>query len=482
MKYIDQMVLGAGHSIILSNFNDPGAFEQSFEQYFKADKMNDFGLFSKKENKSEVEISEDGFIEPVYRMLSEVVVAKKYNPTDFSKPGVLKNSINLLKGQTVYTNHCSSVGNEVGAVKEVFWQESFKQDGVVIPAGFNAILKIDAKSNEKLARGIMMDPPSVHSNSVSVTFAWEPSHTFKDLWEFYEKLGTYDEKGELIRRIATYIINYSEASLVSHGADPFAQKIVDGGKLNHVAHAATSYYGTMKNSKEDLNEVLKRNIYFGDFKLLDTLENGLITPVLNSNINHNTGEFNNKGDNTQTVINNMKTEKKDNQDTQEQNQIDLSSLFGTGLLNLAEGKEASLELAQEMIKSLVSKNTDLQNQVELMKPKVTIADKYVDSLRNTTLETYKKVSGGEDKADANILQLIGSTDVNVLESLNKSYQAQLEDKFKMKCSKCGSTDVSRSSSLSEDGAQGTQVDTESNSDNPPQDVIKTITQNKLNKK
>lgn len=474
MVYLDQMILGAGHSILLSNFNNPsGEFNDHFAQYFNAGQISDFGLFSEKGSKDQ--ISEDGFIEPVYRMLSEVVVAKKYNPTDFSTNGVLKKSMNLLKGQTVYTNHYSSVGNEVGVVKEVFWQDAFKQDGVLVPAGINAKLKIDAKSNEKLARGIMMDPPSVHSNSVSVTFAWEPSHKFKDLWEFYEKLGTYDEKGELIRRVVTHIVNYSETSLVSHGADPFAQKIVEGGKLNHIAHAATSYYGTMKNKQEDLNEVLKRNIYFGDFKSLDTLENGLITP----NINHNTSIYNTKGITTQTN-NNMEKENIENQQTEDTKSLDLSILFGTGLLTLAEGKEASLELAQEMIKSLVAKQTELQGQIDLLKTKASIADKYVDTLRNSTLEVYKKVSGGEEKADANILQLIGYTDVNVLESLNKSYQAQLNEKFKMKCSKCGSHDVSRSSSLSEEENEP-EENHESTTENYDRDIIKTITKDKLNK-
>lgn len=473
MIYLDEMVLGAGHSIMLTNFNDPtGKFNENYQHHFKAEKLSDFGLFV---DTGSNEISEDGFIEPVYRMLSEVIVAKKYNPTDFSRPGVLKKSMSLLKGQTVYTNHWSAVGNEVGVVKETTWQNSFEQDGVVVPAGINGRLKIDAKSNEKLARGIMMDPPSIHSNSVSVQFAWEPSHKFKDLWEFYEKLGTYDEKGELIRRVVTHIVNYSETSLVSHGADPFAQRIIEGGKLNHIAHAATSYYGAMKNSfsggQEELNEVIKRNIYFGDFKALDSLENGLITP----NINHNTSGFNIKGDNTKTDKN-MVTENQENQETQ----VDLSSLFGEGLLTLAEGQETTLEAAQSIIKSLVSENAQMKNTIEANKPLVGVAGKYIQNLRDTTLETYKKISGGEDKADTNILQLIGSTDVNVLESLNKGYQLQLEEKFKLKCSKCGSHDVSRSSSLSEEEKE--DIKEEGKMENSSENVMDKLYKTKLHKK
>ena len=51
-------------------------------------------------------------------------------------------------------------------------------------------------------------------------------------WEFYDKLGTIAEDGTMVRRIATRIISYKETSLVSHGADPFAQLIKDN-KINN---------------------------------------------------------------------------------------------------------------------------------------------------------------------------------------------------------------------------------------------------------
>lgn len=49
-------------------------------------------------------------------------------------------------------------------------------------------------------------------------------------------MGTYDEEGKLICRIATRIISYKETSLVWHGADPYAQKIVDG-VINNIQYA-----------------------------------------------------------------------------------------------------------------------------------------------------------------------------------------------------------------------------------------------------
>ena len=89
---------------------------------------------------------------------------------------VLKKSMQMLIGQTINIDHEIAVGNAIGAVSEVFWQPAYKtKSGIEVPAGINAVLKIDGKSNPRIARGVMMDPPSIHSNSVTVRFKWEPS-------------------------------------------------------------------------------------------------------------------------------------------------------------------------------------------------------------------------------------------------------------------------------------------------------------------
>ena len=466
---VDQMILGSGHSIIFASSKQASAISFGI----KDDSMN-FGLFQGKYAEDEGEDAE-GYIEPTYRLLSEAIVAKKYNPTDFSKKDVLKNSMPLLIGQTVYTDHDTSTDNQVGAIKEVYWQEAYKSDGITIPAGVNGKFRIDAKSNPKLARGIQSTPPSIHSNSVSVTFSWEPSHKFDNLWDFYDKLGTFDDKGELVRRIVTGILSYSESSLVSHGADPFAQKILKSGKINNIPHAAANYYGAMKNA-EDYNEVAKRSIYFGDFKSLDTMENG----SLSYEKLHNTGNTNNKGEDNSTKQNNMNKDKKKTDGTAEEAHIDLSSLFGEGMLSHEDNAELTLELAKESILALIGEKAKLTEANLVLKEKEVIADKYIDSVRSLTLENFKKVSGGEEKADKNLMNLIQTSNINVLESLGLSYQTQMEEKFKLRCSKCNSTDVSRSASLSENENEDEEdlVDEEIST----QDIIKRMTDSKLSKK
>ncbi len=178
------------------------------------------------------------FVYPTFRLLSEVVVHRKYNPIDFSKPGVLKKSMGMLEAQTVYANHEMAIGNHLGVVQEVSWQESYTTaSGKKIPAGINGVLKIDGKSHPNIARGLTMNPPAIHSNSVTVNFAWEKSHPKLSDEEFRAKLGSYDDKGELVRRIVEEVVGYHETSLVAHGADPFAQIINEQGEITNPEYA-----------------------------------------------------------------------------------------------------------------------------------------------------------------------------------------------------------------------------------------------------
>src|SRR5690606_30627173 len=171
-----------------------------------------------------------------------ISVHKRHNPIDFGKNiEVLQKSMSLLVGQTVNADHETMIGNALGAVRDVQWQESYVSAGKKVPAGFNAELRIDGKSNPRIARAINSDPPSIHSTSVTVEFEWEQSHPKLPAHEFWSKLGTLDEKGQLIRRIVTGIRRYHEISLVSHGADPYAQLIKKDGKIHNPKFAHITY-------------------------------------------------------------------------------------------------------------------------------------------------------------------------------------------------------------------------------------------------
>ena len=461
---VSTMTLGAGHSIMVSNVPKGLDLTALSEKYFGAAKVDQesvekYGLFG-----SDIDYNtyfpdvtpkdfnpeKDEFIEPVYRLLSACVVSKNYMPTEFPAD-VLKASIPLMIGQTVNCDHETNIGNAIGTVSEAFWQEAYKIGDKSIPAGMNGRLKIDAKANPRIARGINMDPPSIHSNSVTVQFEWKPSHQFKDPYEFWDKLGTYDEKGELVRRIVTRIISYKETSLVSHGADPFAQKLDKDGKIINPGYADSVYNSFSEVVKEKISHSC-RAYSSTDYKALDGIA-----------IMYNTSKIINEGNQSSPVDQNP-----NNNSMNKELQEFLEKLFGEGMLTLTEGASASVELVLSEVKKLIQDKSDLDTKLSEAQAQVTSLTGEVTSLKDAaeankgyvqmgkdhfkevkeaTVASYKKLVG-EGKEDANILTLIESVDsLSTLISLKATYDAQLEEKFPLHCADCGSKNINRGSSV-----------------------------------
>lgn len=498
-KLIDTMILGSGHSIMVSNSTDKilevvskdsgkSLNKTSIEQFGLFGGSNNYHTFYPDVEAKDFNPDQDEFIEPVFRLLSACIVNKSWNPTEFPED-VLKASMPLLIGQTVNCDHETDIANAIGSVKSVSWQESYTVDGITIPAGINGVLKIDGKANPRIARGINMDPPSIHSNSVTVQFEWKPSHNFEHPYEFWDKLGTYDENGELIRRIATRIVSYKETSLVSHGADPFAQKIKDGKIINPVYAQAVnslSEYQGKPEYKEKLQEEITKRLFSFDFKSIYQMENSEFGTLIST---YNTPKPNNEG-----MENNPKNKSNMN-DIQEF----LDQLFGENLLTLAEGDKATKELVISQIQSLIAENgtlsqdkqslteevSNLQEEIKQLKEQVSLNEKmatlgtqHLAEVRNSAIVSYKKLVG-EEKVDANILALLeaDTTNLETLVSLKATYDAQLEEKFPLHCNKCGSKEVSRSSSVQED-----PEDEEKFSDSSVVDSLEEIANSKIRNK
>lgn len=274
-EHLDSMVIGQGHTIMAGYIPEAVGAQTFSENYYKwknptPDTIAQFGFWGgdidyntyyPNLDKSELTPKDEEFIEPMFRLLSETIVSKNWNPTDFGQNGVLKASMKMLLGQTVNCDHETNIGNAIGAVSQVMWQESYKDGSFTIPAGINGILKIDGKANPRIARGILMEPPSIHSNSVTVQFKWDKSHPQMEDNEFYQKLGTYDSKGVMVRRIVTEIVRYLETSLVSHGADSFAQKIGSDGKIINPTFAKRTWA-----SYEEYRDDKSKQYFFTDYK------------------------------------------------------------------------------------------------------------------------------------------------------------------------------------------------------------------------
>src|SRR5690606_29131701 len=92
--------------------------------------------------------------------------------------------------------------------------------------GINATYKIDALMNPRIARGLLMKPPAIHSTSMTVLFKFEYSHpdiATENRWRFFDLLGE-EVDGEIVRLVVTEILEYWEASLVFQGADRLAKQ------------------------------------------------------------------------------------------------------------------------------------------------------------------------------------------------------------------------------------------------------------------
>ena len=178
----------------------------------------------------------------------------------------------------------------------------------------------------------------------------------------------------------------------------------------------------------------------------------------------------------------------------------LERIFGKDCLTLAEGTEMNEETAfaaiQELVNSrntlqttvdnlttektsLTEQVTNLNAEVANLKEMAQVGKNHIASLRENAVATYKKLMG--DKADETIVTMLNAetTGMVTLISLTKDYQARLEEKFPMTCSKCGSHDVSRASSATEAEDKSDNKATAQNSEKSTEEILKGIYSNKL---
>lgn len=395
------------------------------------------------------------FAYPVFRALSMTRV-NKWGPINFSKEGVLRKSTKKLIGQAVYTNHEMIVGNEVGVISESFFEDEYKSEkGVIIPGGANVRLKLDGKANPKLVRGIMMEPPSIHSVSVTVEFAWEQSHPSMSREDFYNKLGTFDEKGNLIERVVIDIANYHEISLVSHGADPYAQKVNEDGEINDPEYAKRA-------SKYAFNqEFFQKNAHYFDWRQAEDYEKVFSfnaepkNTILNTLNNRNTQTQNDETMNEQLLI--FLREQLGLSKDAKQEDV-LAKLQEQLPLVLAASR--SLDTTKQTLADLQTKypegseilTADQKTKLASFDSLKAFHDTQLSAIKDEATKLYN-LSVGEGKADASVLKLIAEATPETATALLKQYQVIAEKSFEASCASCGSKNITRASSMNASGVQ-----------------------------
>lgn len=477
-KTLDTVKLYVGHNLILGNkpaivaidvlnkiIEEDGHQEIAKFGLFESSSPN-YTTYYPEVSAEDLTPKDEDFIYPLYRALSNVTVMPNYNPIHFSEE-VLKRNMYKLIGQTVNIDHETAVGNAIGTVLKAEWQGAYKtKDGVKVPAGINTELKIDGKSNPRIARGINMEPPSIHSTSVTVTFAWEKSHPNMGDEEFWNKLGTFDKEGKLVQRVVTDIQAFHEISLVSHGADRFAQKIGKDGKIVNPQYSKSTYpLSDSSFSAEELTEIKKGNKqYYYDFKEMSTESFSEETTILEDNNNIQT-------------ISNMDILKLiaaifGVELTEENYQASLTALKDE-LANLREAKEketpitigtfSGVDAITAELGRLTNEVATLTQKLQTQTADVELATTLVNEVRVDALRLYR-ASLGEKPEDTNIVNLINTSSYATLKSLHTQYDELTDKQFQFHCGECGSTNVTRLTAKPGENSENDKKDKKSASD------------------
>ena len=376
---------------------------------------------------------EGDYIYPMYRLFSETIVSKFGMPSDFTEVN-LKRYVEMAKNITVYPDHKNDeVGNHLGVVVNAEWQDSYTIGNMKVPGGINGVLKLDARSNPKIARGVLMNPPAIHSGSITLRFAWKKSHDLSDE-EFFDKAGSYDENGDLIRILATDIAGFNEYSLVSNGADRFAKQLEDGVIVN------PSYANTFKqfSSFSADPEINKNPLYNKPMNFVELFKTELGESFEGLKLSEESPEEFVKS--LVAAFNDVKT----------------SSEELTSLKALME------DLSPETLTQLKKDSEELSNNSEtlefmkeqgsldVVKEKVKNGETFLSDTRSDAIAKYKLISG-ESYQEAIAYTILNSS-LETAKAFQSDYDTQLNKVLPLTCKNCNSHDISRASHK-EDGEE-----------------------------
>jgi hypothetical protein len=362
------------------------------------------------------------FISFPFRALSATTVAAgTYRATEFPE-SVLRDSVELLNGQTAFENHWADPSNSVGLSENSSWANRSLQNGIIIPAGINTDIRVDVTTNKEIARKMLTG--EICCVSVKVKFEWKPSHQFEKEWEFYEQMGEMQPDGTMCRRIATKILQYQEISIVNVGADPYAGMIDSEGMLRKID--STQIYNIEGFKADETQKPSSQSA-------VDNSKMCLIALNKETLMLTKTPEGEEKATNQQ-FVEQLSLRKKENEAL---------------ALKIKEGEEALankiVEISQLSAKLTTATESLATVTSELAKSKIA-ADKWEAHMvarRDYVVDLYKKSTESPSEP---IIALISKSDDTTLEALEKEYMGKVEQMFSFKCKKCESTEYSLQSS------------------------------------
>lgn len=440
----------------------------------------------------------EDFIEVPFRLLSATTVgAGTWKATDFSDEKVLKQSMEMLIGKPMYKDHETDLDNWIGLVRGVSWEKAKEQNGVKVPAGINGLVAIDAKTNPKTARGVLLG--SIFSNSVTVEFKWEQSHEFENEWDFYDNIGQLGKDGKMIRRVVKEITNYHESSLVWLGADPFAKAITENGELKNIDYGSVYEYSKEKYNiqnrhnekdltKEQVKELLQSN---SKYKISFAMDKGIF-PLAKNEENKKQTETKemdkfiaafvsmfgaqlgvaDEKPNEEQLISYLKELKlaKDDEETvkakeliskvqelmkaTDENAKDLEAFLKDNTfiqsIKLAE-YEATSKKVEELSKQVETLTAEAQN----LKKDAEVGIKYRSAKKEEAIRLYKATVGADNVQQA-VVDLFNKAEDEAIDGLLAQYTKGATAKFSGTCADCGSHNFKFQSSFTKDEEETTK--------------------------
>jgi hypothetical protein len=419
----------------------------------------------------------EDFVTENFRLLSATIVAGgSWRATDFSDEKVLKASVGLLARKPMYYNHNTDPLDWVGIVDSTSWGAGYTaEDGTKVPGGINGVVAIDAKTNPKLARGVLAK--IIYSNSVTVLFDWEPSHEFADEYSFMNAVGSVAKDGRMVTRKVTKIYDYHESSLVYLGADPFAKMIDESGQLHNVDTSSVvslskelqdkvadlftqGKYEAEKNAalkelydkerKYEATACLSKNVVLSLSKTTETqnLTNPKV-PAMNPQLFALLlSVFGLPADTTQESLTKEQIDAfsakipKPNQKV-----IDTEALTAlqADSTSLAEIKP-KLETAEASVLTLTKEKETLDTKVKELEPLAKVGEQFVEHKRSELVRLYSL--GMDGKPDQAVLDLFKEAKPDAMDGLLNQYTKGVTAKFGGKCKKCDSTEFEFRSTVS----------------------------------
>lgn len=427
---------------------------------------------------------EEDFLPYPFRHISATIVGGgTWKATDFPEK-VLKKSTPMLAFKPSYVNHNLETGNIVGVVGQTKWSPGFTMpDGTKVPPGIDAPIWVDGKLHTDLCRKLSAFPvPHIQSVSVTVVFEWEPSHVFEnregeeDLWLFEMRIGQMVD-GEMVRRVATKIVEYYETSFVWLGADPFAKILDANGKPLNIEKSAI--VGMEKFDQDPLQQLYKdTGRYFVEESCISNnnkldLVKRILQKDSNSGKQNNTSKTSNSktpgNNNNNNVQHNNKNMDLVNYLAQRLNKKpeEITEDFLKGMAIVPTSEHTSLTALKDKVESTEnfdkivgerdSYKSDLeaeQAQTESNKPLVEFANSTLESAKENALKFYRLQLKGADE-DPKAVELIeraaNEKDFETLETLTKQYGGATVNELEATCTSCGSTEVTFRTTEETDG-------------------------------